>query len=95
MSGVLIALIGAQYVRDIENGEVVVFDEDGAQSHKPFPPMAPRPCIFEYIYFARPDSVVGGRPVYEIRKSMGAFSRNNIGAMARPRRWRWCSAASR
>src|SRR5262245_4880351 len=65
-------VFGAQYVRDIENGEVVVFDEDGMQSHKPFPPMAPRPCIFEYIYFARPDSVVGGRPVYEIRKSMGA-----------------------
>ena len=65
-------VIGAQYVRDIENGEVVVFDEDGAQSHKPFPPMVPRPCIFEYIYFARPDSVVGGRPVYDIRKNMGA-----------------------
>jgi len=59
-------------VRDIENGEVVVFDEDGASSHKPFPPMAARPCIFEYIYFARPDSVVGGRPVYDIRKNMGA-----------------------
>src|SRR5215467_260629 len=64
-------IIGAQYVRDIENGEVVVFDEDGARSHKPFPPMAPRPCIFEYIYFARPDSVVGGRSVYDIRKRMG------------------------
>ena len=49
-------IIGATYVRDVENGEVVVFDEDGAQSHKPFPPMAARPCIFEYIYFARPDS---------------------------------------
>ena len=48
-------IIGAKYVRDVENGEVVVFDEDGAHSHKPFPPMAPRPCIFEYIYFARPD----------------------------------------
>jgi amidophosphoribosyltransferase len=65
-------IIGAQYVRDIENGEVVVFDEDGAQSHKPFPPMAARPCIFEYIYFARPDSIVGGRHVYNVRKTMGA-----------------------
>src|SRR6476469_202497 len=55
-------IIGALYVRDVENGEVVVFDEDGAQSHKPFPPMAARPCIFEYSYFARPDSIVGGRP---------------------------------
>jgi amidophosphoribosyltransferase len=65
-------IIGAKYIRDVENGEVVVFDEEGMHSHKPFPPMAPRPCIFEYIYFARPDSIVGGRPVYEIRKRMGA-----------------------
>src|SRR5271166_6322697 len=48
-------IIGAQYERDIENGEIVVFSEEGAQSLKPFPPMAARPCIFEYIYFARPD----------------------------------------
>src|SRR5437868_13505405 len=64
--------IGAKYLRDVENGEVVVFDEEGMQSHKPFPPMASRPCIFEYIYFARPDSIVGGRPVYDVRKTMGA-----------------------
>jgi amidophosphoribosyltransferase len=54
------------------NGEVVIFDEDGAQSHKPFPPMAQRPCIFEYVYFSRPDSIVGGRNVYDVRKTMGA-----------------------
>ncbi len=65
-------IIGAKYVRDVENGEVLVFDEDGAHSHKPFPPMAARPCIFEYIYFARPDSVIGGRAVYDVRKAMGA-----------------------
>ena len=65
-------IIGAKYVRDVENGEVVVFDEEGIHTHKPFPPMAPRPCIFEYIYFARPDSIVGGRPVYAVRKAMGA-----------------------
>ena len=59
-------------MRDVENGEVVVFDEEGAHSHKPFPPMPARPCIFEYIYFARPDSIVGGRPVYDVRKAMGA-----------------------
>jgi amidophosphoribosyltransferase len=64
-------IIGAQYVRDVENGEVLVFDEDGAHSHKPFPPIAPRPCIFEYIYFSRPDSVIGGRSVYEVRKNCG------------------------
>jgi len=56
----------------VENGEIVVFDQDGLHSHKPFPPMAPRPCIFEFIYFARPDSIVGGRHVYEVRKTMGA-----------------------
>ena len=65
-------IIGAQYVRDIENGEVIVFDEEGAHSYKPFPPMAARPCIFEYIYFSRPDSIVGGRSVYDVRKTMGA-----------------------
>jgi amidophosphoribosyltransferase len=59
-------------VRDVENGEVLVFDDDGMHSHKPFPPMAPRPCIFEYIYFSRPDSMIGGRSVYEVRKTMGA-----------------------
>jgi amidophosphoribosyltransferase len=64
--------IGAKYVRDVENGEVVVFDDEGMHSHKPFPPTAPRPCIFEYIYFARPDSIVGGRNVYDVRKTMGA-----------------------
>lgn len=64
-------IIGARYVRDIENGEVVVIDEDGVNSYKPFPEMAPRPCIFEYIYFARPDSVVGGRSVYQVRKKFG------------------------
>ena len=64
-------IIGAKYVRDVENGEVVVFDEKGMHSQKPFPEMAPRPCIFEYIYFARPDSVVGGRAVYDVRKTMG------------------------
>ena len=65
-------IIGAKYVRDVEPGEIVVFDERGAQSHKPFPPKPPRPCIFEYIYFSRPDSIVGGRSVYDVRKAFGA-----------------------
>jgi amidophosphoribosyltransferase len=65
-------IIGAQYVRDVENGEVLVIDEDGAHSQKPFPAMAPRPCIFEYIYFSRPDSIIGGRSVYDVRKTCGA-----------------------
>ncbi len=65
-------IIGAKFVREIENGEVVVISEDGIESHKPFPPMAERPCIFEYIYFARPDSIVKGESIYERRKRMGA-----------------------
>src|SRR6202011_3180639 len=65
-------IIGAQYVRDVDNGEVLIFDEDGAHSHKPFLPMPPRPCIFEYIYFARPDSIIGGKSVYNVRKGSGA-----------------------
>ena len=65
-------IIGAKYVRDVDPGEIIVFDERGAQSHKPFPPKPPRPCIFEYIYFSRPDSIVGGRSVYEVRKAFGA-----------------------
>ena len=64
-------LIGAKFIRDIENGEIVVITEEGVESIKPFPPLPARPCIFEYIYFARPDSVVNGRNVYEVRKSMG------------------------
>src|SRR6185369_4154726 len=68
---VALDIIGARYVRDVENGEVVVYDESGVRTIKPFPAMTPRPCIFEYIYFARPDSVVGGRSVYQIRKNVG------------------------
>ena len=64
-------IIGARYIRDIQNGEVVIVDETGVQSLFPFPRRPARPCIFEYIYFSRPDSVVGGRSVYEVRKRMG------------------------
>src|SRR5271169_6220936 len=65
-------IIGAKFVRDVENGEIVVVSPEGVQSLKPFPRRAMRPCIFEYIYFARPDSIVHGRPVYAARKAMGA-----------------------
>ena len=65
-------IIGARFVRDVENGEIVVISEQGLTSVKPFAPQAARPCIFEYIYFARPDSVVHGRPVYDVRKALGA-----------------------
>ena len=64
-------IIGATFVREIENGEVVVISEDGIESHWPFPRVPARPCIFEYIYFSRPDSILGGRSVYDVRKQMG------------------------
>ena len=65
-------IIGAKFVRDVENGEVVVIDAEGVTSFFPGPRMPARPCIFEFIYFARPDSVVHGRSVYDARKAMGA-----------------------
>ncbi len=64
-------IIGAQFVRDVKPGEVVVVDENGVSSHFPFKPQPHRFCIFEYIYFARPDSVMEGRSVYEARKNIG------------------------
>ena len=64
-------IVGAEFVREIENGEIVVITADGIESHRPFPRRPARPCIFEYIYFARPDSIVGGRNVYATRKQMG------------------------
>ena len=64
-------MIGATFERDVENGEVIVVDRQGLRSIKPFPERAARPCLFEYVYFSRPDSVVNGRSVYEVRKAMG------------------------
>jgi amidophosphoribosyltransferase len=64
-------MIDAEFVREIENGEVVIITKEGIESYKPFGKCVSRPCIFEYIYFARPDSIVGGRCVYDVRKKMG------------------------
>jgi len=64
-------IIGAKYIREIENGEVVVISEEGVESLRPFPKQPARPCIFEYIYFSRPDSMLGGHSIYEVRKAMG------------------------
>ncbi|MBI1985899.1 MAG: amidophosphoribosyltransferase, partial [Rhodospirillales bacterium] len=65
-------IIGGKFVRDVEPGEIVVIDDKGLHSLKPFNKAPHRFCIFEYIYFARPDSVMEGRNVYEARKSIGA-----------------------
>ncbi|MDI7774643.1 amidophosphoribosyltransferase [Asticcacaulis sp. EMRT-3] len=64
-------MIGASFVRDVEHGEVVQIDEGGLKSYKPFDQKSARPCLFEYIYFARPDSVVNGQSIYAVRKAMG------------------------
>jgi amidophosphoribosyltransferase len=64
-------LIGAKFVREIENGEIVVCSEEGVESIKPFGRRPARPCVFEFVYFSRPDSMVGGRSVYDVRKRMG------------------------
>ena len=64
-------IIGAEFVREIENGEVIVITDDGLESYFPFPKQSPRPCIFEYIYFAMPHSIIGGKSVYAIRKQLG------------------------
>jgi amidophosphoribosyltransferase len=64
-------IIGASFVRDVEPGELIVIDAGGLHSTKPFDRARRRLCIFEYIYFARPDSVINGRTVYDIRKQMG------------------------
>ncbi|MDI7861103.1 amidophosphoribosyltransferase [Rhizobiaceae bacterium n13] len=69
-------IIGAKYIRDVENGEVIICEiqADGSISidaRKPVKPQPERLCLFEYVYFARPDSVVGGRNVYTTRKNMG------------------------
>lgn len=68
---VALDIIGAKFVREVENGEVIVISEDGIESLHPFPRQKPRPCIFEYIYFSRPDSILGGRSVYDVRKNTG------------------------
>jgi len=64
-------LVGAKYIREIENGEIVVIEDKKLTSIKPFPKQKARPCIFEYIYFARPDSIINNKCAYEYRKNLG------------------------
>ncbi len=64
-------IIGAKFVREVENGEIVVIEKNDIQSIKPFPKKKIRPCVFEYIYFARPDSQLNGKSAYEYRKKLG------------------------
>jgi amidophosphoribosyltransferase len=64
-------IIGAKFVREVENGEIVLIEDNKMQSIKPFPPRKIRPCVFEYIYFSRPDSILNGKSAYEYRKNLG------------------------
>lgn len=64
-------IIGATYIRDVEPGEIVIINVDGVRSLRPFGETDRRFCVFEYIYFSRPDSIVEGRPVYEARANIG------------------------
>ncbi|MEA3347757.1 MAG: amidophosphoribosyltransferase [Pseudomonadota bacterium] len=64
-------LIEAQFIREIEPGEILVISADGLHSYHPFPPQKPANCIFEHIYFARPDSILFGDTVYDVRKKLG------------------------
>ena len=66
-----IDLIGATYVRDVEPGEVLIIGPDGPTSLRPFPPALVSHCIFEHVYFARPDSLVFGESVNKVRTNLG------------------------
>jgi len=65
-------LVQADYFREVEPGEIVVLDRHGLHSYKPFAPQPPKHCVFEFIYFARPDSRIFGQSVYQVRKRLGA-----------------------
>ena len=64
-------IIGAKFVREVENGEIVYVEDNVIKSLKPFPLKKARPCVFEYIYFSRPDSILNGKTAYEYRKNFG------------------------
>jgi amidophosphoribosyltransferase len=64
-------IIGAEFVREVEPGEMLVINHTGMESFRPFEPRRPRFCIFEHVYFSRPDSILGGRSVYETRRAIG------------------------
>ena len=64
-------IIGAKFIREVENGEIILIENSKIVSVKPFPPRKIRPCVFEYIYFSRPDSILNGKSAYEHRKNLG------------------------
>ena len=87
---VALDMVGATYLRTVEPGELIEVSDQGVRSHRPFAPQRPRPCIFEHIYFSRPDSVIDGHSVYDVRKRIGAEL-----ARREPGRGRLCRAGAR
>ncbi len=69
---VALDVIGATFIRDVEPGELILVNDSGIRSFRPFDKVSPRPCIFEHVYFSRPDLVADGQSVYEVRKAIGA-----------------------
>ena len=69
---VALDVIGASFVREVEPGELILVNDSGLRSFRPFAKAAPRPCIFEHVYFSRPDSIAEGQSVYEVRKAFEA-----------------------
>ena len=65
-------IVGATFIREVENGEIVIVEGEKLKSIKPFPKQKERPCVFEYIYFARPDSLIRNKCAYEYRKELGS-----------------------
>jgi amidophosphoribosyltransferase len=68
---VALDVVGATYIRSIEPGEMIIISESDMRSIRPFAPVRPRPCIFEQVYFSRPDSIISGTSVYSVRKRIG------------------------
>jgi len=68
---VALDVVGATFIRQIDPGELVIVSDHGVRSIRPFAPVSPRPCIFEQVYFSRPDSIIDGSSVYSVRKQIG------------------------
>ena len=69
---VALDVVGAVFLREVDPGELIIISEQGVRSIRPFAPVRPRPCIFEHVYFSRPDSIANGTSVYSVRKAIGA-----------------------
>ena len=69
---VALDVVGATFIRQVEPGELIIVSNQGLRSIRPFAAVRPRPCIFEHVYFSRPDSIVDGSSVYSVRKKIGA-----------------------